>query len=97
MSTVLGVLILVVGVPLNIYVFLKLRELSTNAPGVRVLRERAHLAFVILLVVLVFGLIFVNNDLIQPVVTGEATKLITRLAVMVLAVVPACYWWWTYR
>jgi hypothetical protein len=96
-AAILAVLVLVVGVPLNIYVTLKLLGLAASSPGIRVLRERALVAVCVLLIVVVFGLIFLNNDTIPPVLGLDLTKVITRGAVLVVAVVPACYWLWIYR
>lgn len=83
---------LVVGVPLNVYVTARLHRLSREAPDAKVLHERALVAAIVLVVVIVFGLIFVNNDQSIPFLTGEVTKLITRAAVLALAIIPAIYW-----
>lgn len=97
LAQILGILTLVVGVPLNLYVTHKLWRLSMSAPGIRVLRERALVATIVLATAVIFGLIFMNNDLPEPLLTGEATKLITRAVLLVLATVPAAYWLWLYR
>jgi hypothetical protein len=96
-TEVLAYLVLLVGVPLNIYVFVKLRALSSCHPEIRVLRERAIVAGVVLLVVVLFSFIFLNNDLDAPALSFEETKVITRLALLVLATVPASYWLFIYR
>ena len=90
-------LVLVVGVPLNVYVTLKLRTLSASSPRVRVLRERVLVSATVLLVVAVFGLTFWNNDTVPPVLGLDITKLVTRAAILILAIVPACYWLFIYR
>lgn len=96
-ASVLAVLVLVVGVPLNVYVTAKLWGLLRSSPGLRLLRERALVAAVVLLIVAVFGLIFLNNDLPESVLSGEVTKVITRAAILLLAIVPAAYWLFLYR
>lgn len=95
--TLLAVLTLGVGVPLNLYVTAKLWRLAQAAPHVKALRERAIAATAVLLVVVVFGLIFANNDLVPPLLPFDMTKFLTRGAMLVVAVVPASYWLWVYR
>jgi hypothetical protein len=95
--TILAVVTLGVGVPLNLYVTAKLWRLAHGAPHVKALRERAIAATAVLLVVTVFGLIFANNDLVPPIVSFDATKFLTRGAMVVVAIVPASYWLWVYR
>jgi hypothetical protein len=93
----LGWLVLVIGVPLNLFVVGMLLRKSRARPDLRVLRERFITAVVILALVLVYGLIFVNNDTIPPPFDLATTKLITRLAMLGLAIVPASIWLWLYR
>jgi uncharacterized membrane protein len=95
--TIVALFAVVVGIPLNVYVTAKLWTLSRQAPRVRVLRERAIVASFVLLVVTVFGLIFLNNDLVPPLLSFDTTKFVTRLTMLALAIVPACYWLWLYR
>jgi hypothetical protein len=97
LPTILGILTLLIGVPLNLYVAARLWRLSRKTPGVSVLRERAIVAAGVLLVVVVYGLIFANNDLVPPIVAFDTTKFLTRGAMLLLAVVPASYWLWLYR
>ncbi len=97
LPSILGLLVLIVGVPLNLYVTLKLWRLSRERPELRVLRERAIVAAAVLFVVIVFGLIFVNNDLDAPVLTFDQTKLYTRAAMFLVAIVPGSYWLYLYR
>lgn len=97
LASILAVLVLVVGIPLNLYVTLRLIGLATSSPGIRVLRERAIVAVCVLVVVVVFGAIFWNNDTIPPVLGLDVTKVVTRLAVLIVAIVPACYWLLIYR
>jgi hypothetical protein len=89
--------VLFVGVPLNLYVTIRLWRLSRQAPDTRVLRERAIVSLAVLLLIAVFGLIFLNNDLDAPVLSFDDTKLYTRLAMLALALFPATYWLWLYR
>lgn len=91
-TTILAILTLVVGVPLNAYVTRRLWMLSRARPDILVLRERAIAATAVLILVLVFGLIFLNNDLIPPIVSFVDTKLLTRGVMLFVAVVPASYW-----
>lgn len=93
----LGRLVLLIGVPLNLYVTAKLLVLARSQPTFRVLRERAIVAVCVLLVVVVFGLIFLNNDTIPPFFGTDTTKIITRIAVLIVATVPALYWLRLYR
>lgn len=96
-ASVLAVLVLVIGVPLNVYVTLRLWRLSKVSPQLRVLRERAIVAACVLLIVVVFSAIFLNNDTVPPFFGLDVTKVITRAAVLVVAVVPAAYWLRIYR
>lgn len=88
-TAVLAWLTLAVGVPLNVVAALLLLKKSRQAPGLRVLRERFLVAVVTTVVVLFFGLIFVNNDQLVPPLDVDTTKWITRLAILGLATVPA--------
>jgi small neutral amino acid transporter SnatA (MarC family) len=97
LPTILGALVLVIGAPLNLYVTFKLWRLSRERPQLRVLRERALVAFAVLVVVVVFGLIFLNNDLDAPILTFDQTKLYTRAVMLFVAVGPASYWLYLYR
>lgn len=93
----LGRLVLLIGVPLNLYVTAKLLVLARSQPTFRVLRERAIVAVCVLLVVVVFGLIFLNNDTIPPLFGLDVTRWVTRVAVLVVATIPALYWLRLYR
>jgi small neutral amino acid transporter SnatA (MarC family) len=97
MTSTLAVLTLVVGVPLNLLVTVMLWGKSFGAPHIKVLRERAIVAVLVLLTVLVFGLIFRNNDTVPPWIGLDTTKIITRVMVLLLAIVPALYCLWLYR
>jgi len=97
LPTIFAIVVLLVGIPLNLYVTLRLWQLSQRSPELKVLRERAVVALAVLLVVIVFGLIFANNDLVPPPLSFDATKLFTRFAMLVVSIVPATYWLWLYR
>jgi hypothetical protein len=94
---IVALLVLTIGVPLNVYVTIRLWQAVWAAPRIKVLEERATASTIILLVVTVFGLIFINNDLIPPPFSFDTTKFATRLAMLALAIVPACRWLWLYR
>jgi amino acid transporter len=81
--------VVLVAVPLNLVSVLILVLGTRQNPKNRVLRHDAITAVVVLLQVIVFGLIFVNNDTVPPPLPTEWTKLITRLTLAVLAYVPA--------
>lgn len=88
----LGLAVLVVGAPLNVLAAWLLLQKSRQAPHLRVLRERYTLAVITTLLVIIFGVIFVNNDQDVPPLADTATKLITRALMLVMAVVPAASW-----
>jgi len=89
--------VLVIGIPLNVIVTVRLWRLSRANPELRVLRERAIVATAVLVVVVVFSAIFLNNDLVPPPLAFDQTKFLTRLAMLVVSVVPASYWLMLYR
>lgn len=93
----LGLVTLVIGVPLNVVASLLLLRKFRQARHLRVLRERVIVAVITTLMVLVFGLIFVNNDQEVPPLADAATKLITRIVMGVMAIVPALSWILMYR
>ncbi len=90
--TALAVLTLVVGVPLNLLVTRRLWILARADVANLALRDRAIIASAVLILVVVFGLIFLNNDLIPPIVSFVDTKLLTRTVMLIVAIVPASYW-----
>lgn len=94
---VLAWLVVVVAMPLNWLTAVLQWRLSNVAPAIRVLRERAVAATALAIIVSVFALIFVNNDLGMPMLDLAATKLLTRGTMLALSVIPAVYWlrlWW---
>jgi hypothetical protein len=97
LPALIGLLVLVVGFPLNLYVTFKLWRLSRERPDLGVLRERAVVSAAVLILVVVFGLIFLNNDLHAPILSFDETKFWTRTAMLIVAVGPASYWLYLYR
>lgn len=96
-TAVLAWLTVLVAVPLCGVASWFLLKKSREAPNLRVLRERFLVSVVTMFVVLFFGVIFVNNDQTVPPISLDATKLITRSAILVLALVQAGGWIWIYR
>lgn len=97
LPTALAVAVIVFAVPLNWYVCLRLLWLSHSKPDLWVLRAHAFLALALAIIVTVFGLVFVNNEMKPPPLDNEATKLITRSAILAVSVIPALYWLWLVR
>lgn len=97
LPNLLAVLVLVVGIPLNVLVTVMLWRRSHAYPRIRVLRERLIAETGVLVLTIVFGLIFLNNDALSPPLDTDVTKLVTRLVLLGVAVIPACYWLWLYR
>jgi hypothetical protein len=91
-TDLLAVLVVVVAVPLNWVVVALLWRLHRQAPEVRVLRERGIVATALAIVVTIFALVFLNNDLDVPLLDFESTKLVTRSAILAVSVIPALYW-----
>jgi hypothetical protein len=97
LPNVLAFLTLVIALPINLYVALKLWRLVRLSPTILVLRERALVATALTVIVAVFTAIFLNNDVVPPPLGTVETKWITRLAVLVMSVLPAVYWLRLYR
>lgn len=95
--SLLGYLVLCVGVPLNVFVTWRLWSLYRSEPHNLVLRDRVVISAFVLVVVIVFSLLFLNNDAVPPPLNFESTKLVSRFVTLLLAVVPASYWLWIYR
>jgi uncharacterized membrane protein len=93
----LALIALFVVVPINWYVVWKLRKRSHQNPSLTVLRERFLAALALAIVVTVYALIFVNNDMVQPLLPLTTTKPVTRLVLLIGATVPALYWLRLYR
>jgi Na+/proline symporter len=83
--------------PLSWYVTWRLWRLNRQAPDALVLRERTIAALALSIIVTVFALVFVNNDLMPPFFDIEATRLITRSTILALSVLPSVYFLWLYR
>jgi hypothetical protein len=96
-STVLAYATIFIAAPLNWIVVIRLWRLSRENPDLRVLRERAIVALALALLITVFSLVFLNNDLIPPLLAFEDTKIITRTVMLLTGVVPATYWLYLYR
>lgn len=96
LPNILAIAVLVVGVPLNALVTVMLWRKSHAHPRIRVLRERLIAETAVLVLVIVFGLIFLNNDTLPPPLDTDVTKLVTRAVLLGVAVVPALYWLWLY-
>lgn len=92
LPNLLAIAVLLVGIPLNLVVTVMLIRKSSEAPTIKVLRERMVVALCVTLVVVAFSLVFWNNDTIPPYVETDVTKIITRCVLLVVAVVPALYW-----
>ena len=97
LPNVLAILVLVVGVPLNLLVTWRLLSRSRAAPRLLVLRERLITAVAVLILVIVFALIFFNNDQMPPWLSTDITKLVTRAVMLGVAIIPALYWLYLYR
>lgn len=92
MSEVLAILVVVVAMPLNWIVTAMLWRLYAERPTYKVLRERAIASLGLALIVSVFALVFVNNEMAMPILDAEATRLLTRTTLLVFSVGPALYW-----
>lgn len=96
LPVLLAWLVVLVAFPLNWYVTVKLALLLGANPDVRVLRERLYVSIGLSVVVSVFAFVFLNNGMDIPVLNNVQTQLITRAAVLGLAL-PALYWLYLYR
>lgn len=97
LPNLLALLVLVIGVPLNLLVTWMLWRQSRAHPDLGVLRERLIASVAVLVLVVVFGLIFLNNDRLPPFLTTDTTRVVTRAVLFVVAVIPAVYWLILYR
>lgn len=91
-QSVLATLVLFLGVPLNLLVTVLLMRQAIANPGIRVLTDRLIASIAVLLMVIVFGFIFLNNDSLPPMLTTDTTRIITRFVLLCVAVIPALYW-----
>jgi hypothetical protein len=90
--TLLAVVSLVAVVPLNWFVTVKLWRLSIASPDIHVLRERAVVAAAWSVVLTLFALIFLNNDLTPPVLDFDDTKFLTRSVLLVAGLLSSVLW-----
>jgi hypothetical protein len=95
LPSLLAVAVIVFAVPLNWYVALRLWWLSRHADN-WALRAHVVVAVMLALIVTVFAVIFVNNDMAVPPLDPETTRIITRAAMLGLSV-PGLYWLWLVR
>lgn len=95
-ATVLAYLVILVAVPINWYAVWKIARLYRKAPHLGVLRDRLIVAVALAIIVTVFGIVFLNNELTNPVLSTNQTRLLTRTAVLGLTL-PPLYWLWKYR
>lgn len=93
----LTIIIVLVAVPLTWSVALLLWRASRLDPTVRALRATATMATGTALIVTVFALVFANNDMDDPVLAFDQTRVVTRTSLLVLSTVPAVFWWRWYR
>jgi ABC-type enterochelin transport system permease subunit len=91
LTSLLALATLLIAAPLNWLVVLMSWRLYRTDPN-PVIRDRLIVAVAVAVVVTVFALIFVNNDLVPPIVPFDATKVLTRGVMFTAAVVPPLYW-----
>jgi hypothetical protein len=96
LANLLAAVVVLVVLPINAYVTLKLWRLHRARMDLRALRERGIVSTALTLVMAVFAVVFLNNDQAVPPLSVEQTRIATRLA-MVALVFPAAYWLWLYR
>jgi hypothetical protein len=89
-------LVIFIAVPANWLVVVGLLRLSRASPNNRVLRDRLLVAVMLAAVVTVFGVVFVNNGMESPPLGLPQTQVLTRVAILSLAI-PAIYWLSLYR
>ena len=97
LPTLMALFVLFVVLPLNWYVTWRLWLLHKANPTIRVLRERGIVSTALALLVTLFAVIFLNNDLVPPPMSFADTKLLTRGAMLLAGLIPALYWLWLYR
>lgn len=92
LSEFLGVLPLLVGVPLNLFVTVLLLRSALERPRLRVLFERFVSAVFVLLCTVSFAIVFRSNDSPVPFLDPEVARIWTRTAIDAVAIVPALFW-----
>jgi len=96
-TSALGWAVLVFGVLLNLWVAKILFIKMLDRPEIGLFRERFASAVLAIVIAIVFGLIFINNDTLPPPIDIITTKIITRLSLLGLVTFPALIWLWLYR
>lgn len=94
--TILAYLVILVAVPVNWFAVWKIARLYRKAPHIGVLRDRLVVAVALAIIVTLFGIIFLNNEMSNPFLSNTQTRLLTRSAVLGLTL-PPLYWLWLYR
>lgn len=94
--TLLAYAVIAIALPLNWVVTIRLWLLSESMRDNQVVRERAIVALALALIVTLFSIVFLNNEMDAPFLTVEQTQLLTRSAVLALSI-PALYWLFIYR
>lgn len=97
LTVVLAWLTLLVGVPLNVLASYLLFRQWRRAPHLRVLKERFIFAVAVTFLVALFAVVFVNNDQVPPPINLASTKILTRAAMLTVALVGAVGWLRLYR
>lgn len=97
LSTVLAFAVVLVAAPLSWIVFLMLRRQTRHLPGNKVLRAQAWASFSLAVIVTVFAIVFVNNEQAVPPLDLEATRILTRGALLLVSVASSLYWIRLYR
>lgn len=86
-----------VALPLSWFVAFRLWRLSRSRPRIMVLRHQAIASLALALLVTVFALVFINNDMEVPPLSVAQTRILTRGSLLLLSVIPALYWLRLYR
>lgn len=84
-----------IALPLNWFLTYRLWRITRSDPSIEVLSERTWVALHISIVVTIFAIVFLNNGMIEPLLTPWDTMVITRLAILSL-MIPALRWLWMY-
>lgn len=92
----LAYLVMVFVVPVSWFAVWRVARLYRKAPHIGVLRDRLVVAVALAIIVTVFGIVFLNNEMANPVLSTLHTRLLTRSAVLGLTL-PPLYWLWLYR
>ena len=95
-TVLLALAVVFIAAPVNWYVVWRLWRLRRRDPTNRVLRDRMYVAIALSLIVSIFALVFLNNEVIPPPIDLFGTRLLTRSAILGLSL-PALYWLWIYR